>query len=222
MNRMKKSMVAAGLTAGLLGGGAAGAILGTSGVSGAQETTTTVQAESNTDSGSAAPTDSARPDPTARFTETLAPLVADGTITQAQADAVIAALAAAAPAGGRGGHGGPGEHGGGKSLDAAATALGITADELRTAIEGGQTIAQVAADKGVDVQTVIDAIVAERTTHLDEEVAAGDLTQEEADQRLADATTRITDMVNNGRPERPSKAPADAPAEDGSTTTTTG
>lgn len=223
MNRMKKSMVAAGLTAGLLGGGAAGAILGTTGVSGAQETTTTVQADSGTtDSGAAAPTDAAKPDRSARDAETLAPLVADGTITQAQADAVVAALAAAAPADGPGGHGGPGGMHGGPGLDAAATALGVTTDELRTAIDGGQTIAQVASDKGVDVQTVIDAMVADRKADLDEKVTSGDLTQEEADQKLADATTRITDEVNNGRPERPADAPADAPAADEGSTTTTG
>ena len=39
----------------------------------------------------------------------------------------------------------------------AAEALGITEDELRTALEDGQSIAQVAEADGVDVQTVIDA-----------------------------------------------------------------
>jgi lipoate-protein ligase A len=48
---------------------------------------------------------------------------------------------------------------------------------------------------------VIDALVAEFKAHLDEEVASGEHTQEEADQKLAKATERITDMVNNGRPE---------------------
>ena len=91
-------------------------------------------------------------------------------------------------------------------------ALGITADELRTALEGGQTIAEVAAEKGVDVQTVIDAMVAEAKTHLDEEVAAGEHTQEEADQKLADVTERITDSVNNGMPARGDHGPGGRPA----------
>ena len=215
MNRIKKSMAAAGLAAGLLGGGAAGAILGTTGVSGAQETTTTVEQEAG------GTTDSGRPDRSARFAETLAPLVADGTITQAQADAVVAALAEAGPPeGGRGGPGGGHGHGrGGHGLDAAATALGVTADELRTAIQGGQTIAEFAAEKGVDVQTVIDAMIADASTRINERVASGDMTQEEADEKLVELTTRITDAVNNGRPERPADARADSEDETPSTTT---
>ncbi len=207
MNKMKKSLVAAGLTAGLLGGGAAGAILGSAGVSGAQDATTTTVVQD--DSGTAAE----RQGPEAHFAEALKPLVDAGTITQAQADAVVKALAdAGPPEGGRGGPGG--EHGrrGGPGLDAAATALGVTAEDLRTALQDGQTIAQVAESKGVSVQTVIDAMVGELKTHLAEEVASGEHTQEEADQKLADATERITDMVNNGMPERGAGpgAPADA------------
>ena len=40
-------------------------------------------------------------------------------------------------------------------------------------------------------------------------MADGDLTQEEADERLAELTDRITTMVNEGRPERPADAPED-------------
>jgi hypothetical protein len=94
---------------------------------------------------------------------------------------------------GRGDHHGPG-------LDAAATALGITTDELRTELEGGKTIAQVAGDKGVDVQTVIDALVADASAKLDQAVADGKITADEAATRKADLATRIADMVNNGRP----------------------
>ena len=205
MNTMKKKAAAAALAAGLLGGGAAGMILGSTGVSGAQEaTTTTVEQQA----GDQATSDAGRPDPSTHFSEALAPLVEDGTITQAQADAVIAALAEAGPPqGGRGGHGEMGR--GGPGLDAAAEALGITADELRTELESGQTIAKVATAKGVDVQTVIDAMVAQFKAHLDEEVASGEHTQEEADQKLADVTERITDSVNNGMPERGGQPPAD-------------
>ena len=60
----------------------------------------------------------------------------------------------------------------------------------------------MAEAQGVDVQAVIDAMVAGVKEHLDEKVASGDLTQAEADERLAEATERITDLANNGRPER--------------------
>ena len=196
---MNKKLATAGVTLGLLAGGAAGFALGTPGSSSAAqstEATTTVATSGSTTSGTTATDRGA--DHAARLQEVLGSLVTDGTLTQAQLDAVIAELETAGPMGGPGG----GRHGGGVriGLDAAATALGITADELRTELEAGKTIAEVATTKGVDIQTVIDAVVADIKTHLDEEVAEGDLTQAEADTRLADATTRVTDMVDNVRP----------------------
>ena len=60
----------------------------------------------------------------------------------------------------------------GPGLDAAATALGITAEELKTQLEAGQTIAEVAAAEGVDVDAVIDAMVADATDDLRERITA--------------------------------------------------
>src|SRR4026208_1404722 len=45
-------------------------------------------------------------------------------------------------------------------LEAAAKVLGMTADELSTALQSGKTLEQVATDKGVDFQKVKDAIQA--------------------------------------------------------------
>ena len=107
--------------------------------------------------------------------------------------------------GGRGGPGGP--HGGrGIGLETAAEAIGITADELRTALEDGSTIAEVAAANDVDVQTVVDALVAEATDRLDAAVEAGDLTEAQAAERAADLEARITAHVNGERPEGPPEA----------------
>jgi hypothetical protein len=215
MNPMKKTAVAAALSAGLIGGGAAGMILGTPGVSGAQETTTTVQT----------PTDDTTSDEGGRqgrsehLASTLAPLVEAGTITQAQADAVIAAIQEAGPpeGGGMGGHGGPGMRGGrgGPGLEAAAGAIGITEEELRTALRDGGTLAEVAEANGVDPQAVIDALVAELQTRLDERVADGDLTQEEADEKLASGTERITERMTSTLPERGEGRPEGAPDGEG-------
>ena len=181
---MNKKLISISLGAGLAVGSVAGLIAVPS-LSSAQTATTTAPAT--------APAD--RPDPSVRLNETLKPLVDAGTITQAQADAVVSALKADMPAHGeRGGKGG-------QSLEIASQALGMSVEELHTALDGGQTLAQVASDKGVNVQVIIDALVAERTTHINQEVADGELTQAEADEKLAEVTQKVTDMVNNPRPE---------------------
>lgn len=94
--------------------------------------------------------------------------------------------------GGRGGKEGRGR-GAGKHGAAAATALGITQEELRTELAAGKTIAQVAAARGVDVQKVIDAIVAE-------------VMAEHPDAPKADVVAHVTNMVNGVRPARPEGA----------------
>ena len=73
--------------------------------------------------------------------------------------------------------------GGGDDLDAAAKAIGISTDTLRTDLRNGQTIAAVAEAKNVSTQTVIDAMVAAEKTELDAAVKAGHLT---SDPRSAD------------------------------------
>ena len=205
----QKRLAIAGMTGALLIGAGTGVVLnlpagaGASGASVAAATTPSVPADptANGDGGQGGHG--------AMLADSLSKLVTDGTITQAQADSITAALEANRPAGmpddgmggpGMGRHhgkGGPGMGGEGKGgpgmgrgrgagLEAAATALGITADELRTELQGGKSIADVATAKGVNVETVIDALVAE-------------------------AKTRITDMVNGVRPAAPADQP-DAPA----------
>jgi polyhydroxyalkanoate synthesis regulator phasin len=159
-------------------------------------------------------------DRVSRITEALAGLVSDGTITQDQADAVASTLAESLPGpGGPGGHGGPGGPGGrgGPGIEVAAETLGRTEDEVRTALEGGASLASLAEEKGVSVDTLVDALVADAKTHLDEHVADGDLTQAEADERLAEITTRITEMVQTeGLPDRGPRGAGGGPDSDSS------
>lgn len=140
----------------------------------------------------AADTTGVRPDIATMLKARLQTLVDDGTLTSSQLDAVVTALEAAGPmGGGMGGHGHGGDHDGDHGflradmLTAAADAIGITADELKTAIQGGQTIAQVAEANGKSVQSVIDALVAQATSDL---------------------TQHITDMVNGVQPAAPTTA----------------
>lgn len=209
---MNKKLAGTGLAIGLIAGAGAGLILELSGNAGAASRTSVIAAVSDgtsdttatTAADAADPADPARPDPTTKLGEVLKPLVDDGTITQAQADKVIAALVAARPLGGPfGGHRGPGGPGGfggrifGAGVDVVATTLGMTNDEVRTAIESGQTIADLAVSKGKTAQDVIDAVVTAATTKINAEVTAGHLTQAQADKLIANLTTVATDFVNN-------------------------
>jgi hypothetical protein len=99
----------------------------------------------------------------------------------------------------------------GLDLAVAADALGITEDELRTELESGSSIADVAGERGVDVQTVIDALVADATADIDERVAAGDLTAERADELKANLAERVTDFVDRDGPLRPGGHGPDGP-----------
>jgi len=78
----------------------------------------------------------------------------------------------------------------------AATALGMTEAELKTELQAGKSIADVAKAKNIDLDTVIAKLTAAFKAHLDEEVASGKHTQAEADAKLAEFSTRITTMVN--------------------------
>ena len=85
---------------------------------------------------------------------------------------------------------------GGAAITKAAEVVGVTAAELRTEIQSGKTVAEIAVAKGKTGQAVIDALVADAKTALDAKVTAGTITQVQADTRLAVATARITAWVN--------------------------
>ena len=83
------------------------------------------------------------------------------------------------------------------NLSVAASTIGVTDDALRSALQSGQSIADVAKANNVDPQTVIDALVADAQSHLAGDVTSGKLTQAQADQISADLATHITDEVNH-------------------------
>ena len=86
--------------------------------------------------------------------------------------------------------------GGVRNSEAVADALGLTADELQTARAAGQSLADIAATQGVSTDAVVDALVDGIEAHLVEEVAEGDLTQAEADERLAAAEERAAEKID--------------------------
>lgn len=79
-----------------------------------------------------------------------------------------------------------GGFGGGLALDVAAETLGLTEDDLRTALDEGKTLADIATEQGVDRQDLIDALVVAGEARLDEAKAA-------LPERVADAVDRTFD-----------------------------
>ena len=90
----------------------------------------------------------------------------------------------------------------GEHLDAISSLLGITSDELKTELRSGKSLAEIATDKGVDTQRVIDAIVADEKTEIAQAVTDGTITQAQADTMLANVVDRVTAMVNGEHPAR--------------------
>ena len=80
------------------------------------------------------------------------------------------------------------------------TYLGITAAELRTQLEAGKTLGQIATAEGKTVSGLEDAIVSDAKTHLDADVADGKLTAAQADTKLANLKGHVSDMVNSTGP----------------------
>lgn len=87
-------------------------------------------------------------------------------------------------------------HHGGPGLDAAAKYLGLTEAKLRTQLDSGKTLAEVAKAQDKTVDGLIAALKADAKTKLDAAVKAGRLTQAQETKILADLDQRIGDFVN--------------------------
>lgn len=122
--------------------------------------------------------------------EALQALVTDGTITQAQADAITAkleALHAAQPdQGARGGA----PRGGvaGATSDEVASVLGITAEELRTQLQSGATLRSIAGDKVAALTTLLTD---KANARIDEQLAAGRIDQAKATELKAGVAAKV-------------------------------
>lgn len=90
--------------------------------------------------------------------------------------------------------------GGGAGFETIAETIGITFDELRSQMADGQTISEIAQANGVSADTVAGALVAQMQLHLADHVAEGDLTQTQADDRLASVDEHIDDLLNGVLP----------------------
>jgi hypothetical protein len=74
--------------------------------------------------------------------------------------------------------------------------LGLEQGELRDALADGTTIAELAAEAGLTVQDVVDAMIAEASERLDAAVADGRIDADDAAEKLAEIEERATARVN--------------------------
>ncbi len=75
--------------------------------------------------------------------------------------------------------------------------LGLTAEEIHDQRLAGANLAQIAAAQGIGEAELVAALTANIADRLAQPVANGNITQERADEILAQFTTRTTEMVNN-------------------------
>lgn len=178
MNPVKKAAVAgiAGLS--LAGGSLAVAAVSPLGIAGAQEDDT-----EETDRRASG------------LADILAELVADGTLTQEQSDAVTERVEERMDERRAEFDERRAERDAEREAFAAelAAAAGVTVEELQAARENGESLADVAGD---DVDAVIDLLVQQQTDRINEAVENGRIDAERADEILAEVEDRVTDMVN--------------------------
>ena len=134
-------------------------------------------------------------------TQTVDQLLADGKLTQDQADKLKAKIQSGDGFGiGRF----LGKHEGAKDrrqdrianirnglVESAATALHMTPADLKAQLKSGKSIAQVATAQSIDLSAVKTQITGDAKTKLDKLVADGKLTQARADQALQKLTDNL-------------------------------
>lgn len=154
---------------------------------------------------------------TATRNDALNDAVASGRLTQAQADEIRnrpidEGRGFGFGIGGRGGKLG----GRGVSHEAAAQILGMSAEELRTQLHSGQSLAQIAQARGISVETLVAGLVSAAETQIAQAVQEGRLTEAQAAEQRANLAERIRQKVESvkvpgERGPRPDRAPATAP-----------
>jgi len=141
-------------------------------------------------------------------TETLDEAVAEGRLTEGQAERLReraeerlrehveegGILFPPRPLPGRFGHNGCGQ-----VMDAAAEVLGMPKDELMEQLSDGNSLAEVAEAQKMSVEDFKAALLDQVKAQLDELVAEGDLTQEQADEIFQNVNENIDSIVNAER-----------------------
>jgi len=124
-------------------------------------------------------------------------LVAKGTLTQAQADAVTAAANAAKAAHDAdrpmGPMGGPGDADRAAMEALVSTTIGVDSATIKSRLQAGESLAQIA---GAKKDALIAALVADHTKRIDAAVTAGKLTAAQATEMKSNLVAHVTEEVN--------------------------
>ena len=177
---IKRSVAITAIAASAFGGVAAGAAFFTPVIAGAQDDA--VEAEQ------------AAPERGERISEALQVLVDDGTLTEAQRDAVVETLKNARPD--RGEFREPLGQRGPRVAGEIAEILGLEGNEIREALRNGSSIAELAKAQGIESADVVDAIVARAEERLDTAVENGRIDDTQAAEMLTRTAERAEDLVN--------------------------
>ena len=179
--------------------------IGSVGVSQASSKTKVVSTKTTRTSASSIANPMARAGgPEEAVTSVLAALVANGTITQLQADAIKAAVIAAAPVRGAAPGKGIGPMDADRvALDALiAKTIGVDTATVRTRLAAGESLGAIA---GAKKSELIAVLVADETKRIDAAVTAGKLTAAQATTLKADLVAHVTAEVDavggKGHPE---------------------
>ena len=91
---------------------------------------------------------------------------------------------------------------GGRLLDILSDLTGLTNDEVAEKFAAGATPAEIAEGAGVSADALVDAALEARASALDEAVAAGAVTREQADAALERMRERLTERVQSAESGR--------------------
>lgn len=89
---------------------------------------------------------------------------------------------------------------GGRLADVVASLTGLSVEDVQEKRAAGESFEAIAEAEGVSTDDVVASALDVRKSILDEKVAAGDITQEQADAALARMSDRIEDRITSTAP----------------------
>jgi len=87
---------------------------------------------------------------------------------------------------------------GGTMLETWANALGLQVQDLTSALRSGKTLADLAKEKGLTIDALVDKAMEARRAAVQQAVEAGRLTQAQADALLQQMRQRMTENLQSG------------------------